>query len=427
MPLAFRNAATSPPTAGPSESGYSSRCGAEREERIGDVGRLLTADELTEEVGLEAHRHDAPSGVGVDAEESCIPEGELLERLAGVGELGVGREAPDLGQDRRSGPARTRAARRPAVGRRPGPRRVRAARRTGPARRSRVGARPVGAQPQPDRPDGDGRGRRREDGDPSEEHVERVVVAESRAPHERAHDRGARRSRGTGPPRSALPADHEPGDRDGEERSATEGDDRHGLAPGRIEWRHARRRPAGHDAMAGQQAPGDRGDEGDAGRHERPPPDGRHDGQASGREERLPDADRPDAPDADERRAGRSRRGPAGSWPPRCRRRRPAPMSPVDGPARPGRTCASRTATAARPYRVIPKIRPTAQELKCGPGDERHRRQEQAGQESEEEGAARRRPGHPPDDRAGQRRRRQQHQRQHDEVAGVERRRAEDA
>ena len=28
---------------------------------------------------------------------------------------------------------------------------------------------------------------------------------------------------------------------------------------------------------------------------------------------------------------------------------------------------ASRTATAARPYRVIPKSRPTAQELKCGP------------------------------------------------------------
>ena len=29
---------------------------------------------------------------------------------------------------------------------------------------------------------------------------------------------------------------------------------------------------------------------------------------------------------------------------------------------------ASRTATAARPYDVIPKIRPTAQELKCGQG-----------------------------------------------------------
>ena len=62
--------------------------------------------------------------------------------------------------------------------------------------------------------------------------------------------------------------------------------------------------PLAADAVPGEQAPGDRGDEGDAGRHERPPPDGRHDGQASRRDERLPDADRPDAPEADEREHG---------------------------------------------------------------------------------------------------------------------------
>ena len=48
------------------------------------------------------------------------------------------------------------------------------------------------------------------------------------------------------------------------------------------------------------------------------------------------------------------------------------------GPARPGRTCASRTATAARPYSVIPKSMPTANELKYGPDDGTGARNRQA-------------------------------------------------
>ena len=64
--------------------------------------------------------------------------------------------------------------------------------------------------------------------------------------------------------------------------------------------------------------------------------------------------------DDDVRRQDRRRR--------RCRRRLPAPTSAVARPGRQGRT--SRAGPPPPPGRtsVIPKIRPTAQELKCGPG-----------------------------------------------------------
>ena len=74
------------------------------------------------------------------------------------------------------------------------------------------------AKPAPDRPDRDGRNRRREDGDPREEQVEHVK-SPSRAPQTMAPV-----TRSTAVPRyrpasiDCLLADHEPGDRDREER-----------------------------------------------------------------------------------------------------------------------------------------------------------------------------------------------------------------
>ena len=79
---------------------------------------------------------------------------------------------------------------------------------------------------------------------------------------------------------------------------------------------------------------------------------------------------------------------------------------------------ASRTATAARPYCVTPKMRPTAHELKNGPGIKRDRREEQAGEEPEQIGPPRARPGQAAHHCARQGGRGQQHDGQHDKVAG---------
>ena len=166
---------------------------------------------------------------------------------------------------------------------------------------------PGRAQPQPDGPDGDGRGRRREHGERAEEQVERVEVAEAGAPDERAGDHERDRAEVQAGLDRALLADHEPGDRRSpgtlpsrrktiatvSRQNALNGDTL-GDSP-LLPTPCPVRRPQPTVATTAMPVAS-----------ERPPPDGRDDrAGAASASERLADPDRPDAPDADQRRAGR--------------------------------------------------------------------------------------------------------------------------
>ena len=240
-------------------------------------------------------------------------------------------------------------------------------------------------QPQPDRPDRDGGDRCREDGERREEHVERVEVSELPAPVQGADDQKRDGAEVQPVLDGRFPTHEEPGDHDRGDRAGAQRDERDGSLPRRVERRHARGGPAAHHPVAGDESPGDGRDEGDAGRDERPAPDGRDLGQPSRREQGLADAHGPHGPDPDQRQRGdrdvcrQDHRGGAAD------ERRQRPRSPDDCPS------------TARPYideqdrhrgeavRGDPEDQADRPRAEVRAGDQRHRREEQAGEEPEEE------------------------------------------